>query len=488
MEPIVVLKALEQIQVDLINMRHEPSGTYKWILHIKDHFTKFSRLYPLHSKCASGVADKIMLFIQHYGSPDICQADNGKEFKGALLILLKRTGTKIINGRPRQPQTQGLVEQGNSVVKDKLRKWKQHSGSSQWHNGLFDIVRQINAQTHTSLPWGWNPYFAFFNRHPRPLKNIRRMPNKDDIDRLDTLEQRVNTLASKIGNTGSDDSEWNTFMTELPFESIIDNADQEELDHNNCSQMQQTIASNPSFNPIMQRSISPAKAMYEHSPPIVAPLAGPIVPIMVNAMDKLTPDDQTRIEAAHREPILKRQVIVRQKMAEAYNRKHEIIVYSLNDYVTVKVPREDRTATDNLRLFGRIIEVPKNNRYKIQCEYGVLDRLYSTKDLNKLSDQNQSTIAERFKNAPFTPVTIHAAAAKRSTSNRVPTSCACKKGCKTLKCVCIKRKVDCSQYCHGEDRCTNAGTILEGTNGAIVTREGTEEAIVIRVSSQCTDN
>ena len=184
--------------------------------------------------------------------------------------------------------------------------------------------------------------------------------------------------------------------------------------------MQQTMGLNPSFNPIMERSASPAKTIYEHS--------SPIVPIIVNSMDQLIPDDQTRIEAAHREPILKRQVIVRQKMAEAYNKKHEIIVYSLNDYVTVKVPREDRTATDNLRLFGRIIEIPKNNRYKIQCEYGVLDRLYSTKDLNKLSDENQSTIAERFKNAPFTPITIHAAAAKGSTSTRVPTSCACKKG------------------------------------------------------------
>ncbi|KIN03298.1 hypothetical protein OIDMADRAFT_53095 [Oidiodendron maius Zn] len=38
LQPIVSGRAWERVQVDLIDMRHEPSGQYKWILHIKDHF------------------------------------------------------------------------------------------------------------------------------------------------------------------------------------------------------------------------------------------------------------------------------------------------------------------------------------------------------------------------------------------------------------------------------------------------------------------
>jgi len=49
--------------------------------------------------------------------------DNGVEFKGVLLILLKKYGIKIINGRPRHLQMQGLVEQANGVMKVKLRCW-----------------------------------------------------------------------------------------------------------------------------------------------------------------------------------------------------------------------------------------------------------------------------------------------------------------------------------------------------------------------------
>ena len=123
LEPIVAKRILERIQVDLIDFRHEPDGKFKWIMHLKDHVSKFSALFAQTSKEASECATSLATFIKFMGDPEICQSDNGREFKGVLLILLKRHGIKIINGRPRTPRTQGLVEQGNAVVKDKLRKW-----------------------------------------------------------------------------------------------------------------------------------------------------------------------------------------------------------------------------------------------------------------------------------------------------------------------------------------------------------------------------
>ena len=48
------------------------------------------------------------------------QADNGKEFKGALLLLLRKYRIQVVNGALRSPQTQGLVEQANGVVENKL--------------------------------------------------------------------------------------------------------------------------------------------------------------------------------------------------------------------------------------------------------------------------------------------------------------------------------------------------------------------------------
>lgn len=56
LEPIVVNKRLERVQVDLIDMRHQPDGQYKWICHFRDHFSKFSVLFPMKSKRAEEVA------------------------------------------------------------------------------------------------------------------------------------------------------------------------------------------------------------------------------------------------------------------------------------------------------------------------------------------------------------------------------------------------------------------------------------------------
>lgn len=58
--------------------------------------------------------------MRHLDIPEILQYDNGREFESALLVFFKKHNIKLINGRPRTPRTQGLVEQANAVVKDKL--------------------------------------------------------------------------------------------------------------------------------------------------------------------------------------------------------------------------------------------------------------------------------------------------------------------------------------------------------------------------------
>ena len=79
--PIISTKPFERIQIDLIDMRNQPDAndkaTYLWILHVKDHFSKFSSLYPLHNKTAEGVAAKLGEWIGHFQAPDILQCDNG---------------------------------------------------------------------------------------------------------------------------------------------------------------------------------------------------------------------------------------------------------------------------------------------------------------------------------------------------------------------------------------------------------------------------
>ena len=65
--------------------------------------------------------------------------DNGAEFKATLLILLRTLGVSIINGNPHKPTTQGLVEQGNGVVEDRLNKWMIDNQTDNWPLGCLAV-------------------------------------------------------------------------------------------------------------------------------------------------------------------------------------------------------------------------------------------------------------------------------------------------------------------------------------------------------------
>jgi len=72
------------------------------------------------------------------------QCDNGKEFKGLLLILAKSFGICVINGRPRNPLTQGLVEQANGTMKTRIRAWMHDNRSTKWASALPKITMAMN--------------------------------------------------------------------------------------------------------------------------------------------------------------------------------------------------------------------------------------------------------------------------------------------------------------------------------------------------------
>ena len=166
----------ERVQADLIDMRSQPDGQFKWILHLKDHFSKLTFLWPLESKEASNICDGIAFFIMVFSPMRILQMDNGAEFKGVLLYLLRRHGIKIINGNPRHPQSQGLVEQGNGVVKARLAAWMEENDTRHWATGLVEVALGINNDRSTAT--GLRPYEVVFGR-PCNIKDDNWLDHAD---------------------------------------------------------------------------------------------------------------------------------------------------------------------------------------------------------------------------------------------------------------------------------------------------------------------
>ena len=77
-----------------------------------------------------------------------------------MLHILKRHG---ITSNPRHPQSQGLVEEGNSVMERKLRALMAERETRECSLFLLEISPAMNSEIHRSLRL--TPYEIVFNQH-----------------------------------------------------------------------------------------------------------------------------------------------------------------------------------------------------------------------------------------------------------------------------------------------------------------------------------
>ena len=161
-------------------------------------------------------------------------------------------------------------------------------------------------------------------------------------------------------------------------------------------------------------------------------------------------------------------------MAARANRRGTTEAFAIGDYVTVKVDRMDRHATDNQRAFCKVLQVGENAKYRLLSQLGILKTMYPVSMLLRVPSDSQSLAAAALLNAPTTSTTLHAVAAANSTSagDQVAIKCGCKKNsCTSGRCKCFKNDVGCSIYCHGDDRdCGNLSSIQTRTELALISR------------------
>ena len=160
LQPIITEYVNHQMQLSLLDLRSQPDRhiytgkTTCWIAHFKDCKSKYSVLMAMDNNKAFTIAACIDLYIRFLGCPDIVQRDNGREFKGTCLILFRKHGIRVVNGRLRRPRTQGLAEQANGTFKNKLTKRILATGHDHWASHLTRIGDAMNRQPHHSQPTG----------------------------------------------------------------------------------------------------------------------------------------------------------------------------------------------------------------------------------------------------------------------------------------------------------------------------------------------
>jgi len=154
-------------QVDLVDFQSLPDGEYRFIMHYKEHLTKFSFCQPLTCKKAVEVAKELLSVFLTYGAPRVLQSDNGREFTAGLIKALASLWPDLVlvNGRPRYPQSQGSVERGNATLKDSLIAWMKDNNTSAWSTGLQFVQWGMNTSYNEAIKM--TPYEAVFSQKAR---------------------------------------------------------------------------------------------------------------------------------------------------------------------------------------------------------------------------------------------------------------------------------------------------------------------------------
>ena len=162
---ISVNSSICPLQIDLIDMRHLPDEDFKWILHIVDHWSKFNLAFPLVNKGAHDVAEALEKYVfPVMGLPSILHSDNGREFVNSVIteILNDWPGqVQLVRGRPRHPQSQGVVEQAHYTLERMLsaKVAEQKTCKPPWSRWLPHIVCKCTYNVACTCTVQKNLYF-----------------------------------------------------------------------------------------------------------------------------------------------------------------------------------------------------------------------------------------------------------------------------------------------------------------------------------------
>eukprot|EP01116_Phalansterium_solitarium_P015395 TRINITY_DN339_c0_g1_i2.p1 TRINITY_DN339_c0_g1~~TRINITY_DN339_c0_g1_i2.p1 ORF type:complete len:947 (-),score=63.67 TRINITY_DN339_c0_g1_i2:465-3221(-) len=169
LHPIHSSRTFERGVIDLIGPLTETASGMKYIAVWTDHFSKYAFATPIPSKEAVEVARFVLRIIREYGTPEILQSDQGREFNNQLLAeLAKAFQIDHRVSSAYHPQTNGITERFNQTLEKKLRS--KMVTSNDWDEHVADIVAAYNSTEHASTKV--SPFEAMFLRKYRSLSGL----------------------------------------------------------------------------------------------------------------------------------------------------------------------------------------------------------------------------------------------------------------------------------------------------------------------------
>eukprot|EP00887_Chlorella_sp_A99_P005844 scaffold1.g5844.t1 len=186
--PIVIHRAFEQMQADLLDLGAGRDEYFRYVLVAVELFTRHAWLFPLPTKEGVLVARAMYMLWMDTQRPARFQTDNGTEFCNDLLeALCSLCGVKHITSSVGNPQSQGATERLNRTLKDRLRALLIDAPTHSWPYQLMQVQKIINNEPCEALGGRMPRTMALFGA-PEPAAGL---PSAAAISELLQFERKT---------------------------------------------------------------------------------------------------------------------------------------------------------------------------------------------------------------------------------------------------------------------------------------------------------
>ncbi|KAI5148435.1 hypothetical protein ENBRE01_0316 [Enteropsectra breve] len=210
--------------IDCVDMRafQADNDGFAWILNVIDSYSKFLWSFKLKNKSAIAVVECLEQCFMDYGVPAAIQADNGKEFANKeLKALCERMNVTIIHGRPRHPQSQGMVERVNQTVKRWLGKKLHGVVRKRWIDHHRKVVYGYNVSVHRATNRA--PFLLFHGTNGFNSVNLQREIN--ELGEQTSINEEEVSTETQYPVWNLDDQNSEPFIVDEMDAEVLENED-----------------------------------------------------------------------------------------------------------------------------------------------------------------------------------------------------------------------------------------------------------------------
>ena len=166
---IQVKSLFDRVGIDLTFGLTETKEGFHGLLTIVEYVSKFSWAYPIKTKSAKEISEKLWEFFGQYGPVKEILTDCGTEFNNELVDQLVRKFSMVHKTTsPWSPRTNGLVERFNHVFVEALRKVVDDDIDN-WPDYVPFVLMAFRSKVNTTT--NYTPYRLLFGRDMNNLEN-----------------------------------------------------------------------------------------------------------------------------------------------------------------------------------------------------------------------------------------------------------------------------------------------------------------------------